>query len=84
MLVSFNNPKARNKFYNLLRGNCGQIIVKKDTHPAIRREWKNMYLREIELRETNPDCDIVFDKTNRVLLKDDEVVYRWNPRFHDY
>ena len=59
------------------------IYIKKDAHPAVRKEWGRLF--EMETRERakpeNVGHDIRVDKERRVLLKDNIVIDRWNPSF---
>ena len=59
------------------------IYVKKDVHPAVRREWKR--LKEAESQEKdkpeNAGCDIKLDFRKRELLKDGEVIDKWQPSY---
>ena len=59
------------------------IYVKKDTHPAVRREWKR--LRGSEKREKdkeeNAGCEIKLDYQKSLLLKDGITIDRWQPSF---
>ena len=61
------------------------IYVKKDTHPAVRREWEWKRLRGSEKREKdkeeNAGCEIKLDYRKRLLLKDGITIDRWQPSF---
>lgn len=60
-----------------------KIYVKKDVHPAVRKEWQR--LREAEAREKerpeNVGCDIRLDTRQRKLYRDGDVIDSWNPQF---
>ena len=60
-----------------------KIYIKKDTHPAIRKEWRRLKAAEKEEKEKpeNVGCLIKIDYRRRVLLKDEMVIDKWNPWF---
>ena len=59
------------------------IYVKKDTHPATRKEWKR--LRDAEKYEKqkaeNQGCIIELDTKSRELRRDGVVIDRWCPTY---
>ena len=59
------------------------IYVKKDTHPAIRREWKRLFdaKEEEEKKPENVGVTIMVDTRKRQLLRNDVVIDRWRPSF---
>ena len=62
-----------------------RVYVKKDLHPAVRREWKRLRDAETEEREKpeNQGVDIRLDFRKRVLLRDNVVIDKWKPNlFH--
>ena len=60
------------------------VYVKKDVHPAIRKEWGR--LRSVEKTEKekpeNSDCEIYLDHKSRQLLKDGIVIDSWSMKTH--
>ena len=62
------------------------IKVKKDVHPAVRREWGRLYasFEDQKADPTNTGCVIEFDKKKRRITRDDVVVDSWKPRFSDF
>ena len=60
-----------------------KIYVKRDMHPAFRKEMGR--LRESEKRERekpeNQGRDVRYDRTTRVLTVDGAIVDRFNPTF---
>lgn len=65
---------------------CANIKVKKDVHPAVRREWGRLY--GVYDREKNDPGNlgrnIVFDKQQRCIMRDDVKIDSWKPRFADF
>ena len=61
----------------------GTVRIKKDQHPAIRREWRRLY--EAQERESakpeNAGHSIEFDRKKRVILRDGVVIDRWSMSF---
>ena len=60
-----------------------KVFVKKDIHPAVRREWwrlKDAEKKEKEKPE-NVGCSIHLDTKQRVLLRDGNVIDRWSPTY---
>ena len=59
------------------------IRLKKDQHPAIKREWKR--LCDVEAAEKakseNAGHVIKFDKTLRNITRDDVIIDYWKPHF---
>ena len=60
-----------------------RISVKKDRHPAIRKEWKR--LRGVETAEkgkpVNQGCTIRLDYKKREITRDGVVIDKWSPSF---
>ena len=58
------------------------IYLKKDIHPAIRKEHRRMYdrLNEEKLKPSNEGCNLEYDWKNRVL-RDGVVIDRFFPKF---
>ena len=55
--------------------------MKKDVHPAIRKEWKR--LRDVEAAEkvkpVNQGCTIQLDYKCREVNRDGVVIDKWSP-----
>ncbi len=60
-----------------------RIYLKKDTHPAIRKEQARLRMREKEEKDKpcNAASNISYDWKNRVLLRDGVVIDRFSPKF---
>lgn len=59
------------------------LQVKKDTHPAIRREWRRLF-DAYDAAVADPDnagCNIRLDRTERKLYRNGTVIDSWKPRF---
>lgn len=59
------------------------VYMKKDTHPAVRKEYARLRKREQEEREkpVNAGATISYDRKNRVLLRDGVVIDKYSPQF---
>ena len=59
-----------------------KIFIKRDVHPAVRKEWERLRNAErIEKeRPENIGCMIRFDTHERKLYRDDTVVDSWSPQ----
>ena len=59
------------------------VYIKKDVHPLVRQEWKR--LKDLEKSEKekaeNSGHTIVLDSKNRTLLRDGQIIDRWQPNF---
>lgn len=57
-----------------------KIYVKKDVHPALRREWIRLHdaERAEEERANNLGCVVRFYTKERKLYRDDIVIDRWS------
>lgn len=57
-----------------------RIFVKKDTHPAVREEWKRLKDAEKTEKEKpeNADCNIYINYKERQLYRDREVIDRFS------
>ena len=69
-----------------LKGKGGDftcVFIKKDIHPASRKEMMRLRNREKEERQKpdNQGVDITYDWQNRVLLRDGVVIDRYFPNF---
>ena len=60
-----------------------RIRVKKDTHPAVRREWMRLFdAAEAEkAKPENVGHSITVDKKNRQLMRDTVIIDNWKPSF---
>ena len=60
-----------------------EMKIKKDVHPAIRKEFGRLFEseRNEKAKPENAGKDVVFDKRRRLLLVDGEVVDRYKPSF---
>ena len=60
-----------------------KVYIRKDVHPATRREWKR--LKDAEKNEKakpgNEVSTITLDYKARVLLRDNIVIDRWKPTY---
>ena len=87
MLVIGTNVEWRNKVIenakNLKKaGNSyKEIMIKKDVHPAVRREWWRLHTTKEseEKRPENVGHIISIDYKRRVVLRDDVVIDKWSP-----
>ena len=59
------------------------VKIKKDQHPALRKEWRRLFLAEADekKRPENAGCTIHLDRKQRVLLKDGIIIDRFQPNF---
>ena len=64
-------------------GVMARVYMKKDVHPAVRKEQARLRTREREEKEkpANTGTNIRYDWKNRVLLRDDVVIDRFSPAF---
>ena len=60
-----------------------KVFIKKDIHPAVRKENGRLKAREREEKEKpeNAGVNIVYDWKKRVLLREGMVIDRFSPRF---
>ena len=83
------NSEDRHRILALVRNNDNLtgalegVKLKKDTHPAIRKEYGRMYEAERKEKEKpeNVGKEVLFDKNRRVLLVNGEVIDRFKPSF---
>ena len=56
------------------------IKIKKDQHPAFRKEWYRLFtvVEEEKKKPENAGCDISFDRKKRVIFKDGIIIDRWH------
>ena len=60
-----------------------KVYIRKDVHPATRREWKRLKDAEKSEKEKpeNAASTISLDYKARVLLRDNVVIDRWKPTY---
>ena len=59
------------------------VYIKKDIHPAVRREWKRLY-DSFEAEKEKPEnvgTTIAIDNRRRQVTRNGEVIDRWNVNF---
>ena len=88
ILVTLENKKIRNELCNnarVLKGVEGfdRVYVKRDVHPAIRKEHSRLYklVKEERQKAENQGCDIVYDVKNGVVKRGDVVIATYDPHF---
>ena len=61
-------------------GDYKKIYIKKDIHPAVRKEWKRLHDAERTEKERagNVGCVIRLDTKERKLYRDDVVIDSWS------
>lgn len=65
------------------RGPLSTVYMKKDMHPAVRKEYARLRKREQEEKEkpANVGANINYDRKNRVLLRDGIIIDKYSPQF---
>ena len=89
ILIVLNDKRQRNKILDKAKNLKGKhepfssIYVKKDTHPAIRKELGRLRKRERDekYKPENEGVNIFYDKQRRVLLRDGLVIDRYAPSY---
>lgn len=88
MHVKVESQDQRNKILQVAKnlkekGEFARVFIKKDIHPASRKELMRLRNREREEREKpdNQGVQIVYDWRNRVLVRDGVVIDRYFPNF---
>ena len=89
VLVVVDNERQRNGILRQARylkstpGPLSSVYVKKDAHPAVRKEMARLRSREREekAKPENAGVNIVYDWKKRVLLRDGNVIDRFCPYF---
>lgn len=87
--IQVTNNKVRNKIIEKAKnlkskGTIYQkIYIKKDTHPAVRKENGRLRQREKDERELpeNQGVEILYDFKKRVLLRNGLVIDRYSPKY---
>ena len=60
-----------------------KIYIKRDVHPAVRREWKRLY-DTLEVEKNKPENvghSVTIDKRKRQIIRDGQVIDKWNVNF---
>lgn len=67
------------KLKNSTKDNHKKVYIKKDQHPAIRREWKRLrnYAKAEREAPANVGCMIKVDYKKRAVTKDGEVICKF-------
>ena len=79
LLAVLPNSEARNEaFKHRLKlersgGIFKNIVIKKDQHPSIKREWGRLY-QIFESTKRNPGCNVIFDKKKRQIFLEDQLI----------
>ncbi len=92
LLLKLSSPELRNRFLtnrSKLKDQDAtkKVFVKKDTHPAVRNEWRRLREREKTLQaeeQAKAPQDrhkIELDPKKRAILRDSEVVDSWKPSY---
>ena len=89
LLITIDEQNQRDKILREAKnlkdagGQMARVYIKKDVHPAIRKETVRLRRREREEREKaeNVGVNIVYDWRNRVLMRDGVIIDRFTPRF---
>lgn len=73
--------KAKN--LKSIEGLMSSVYVKKDVHPAVRKEMARLRQREKDEKEKpeNVGVTIVFDWKKRVLLREGSIIDKFSPHF---
>ena len=89
LLITVNDQRTRDSVIRCAKnlkeaeGSLKNVYIKKDVHPAIRKENGRLRAREREEKEKpdNAGVNIVYDWKRRVLLRDGVIIDRYSPRF---
>ena len=87
--IALESQDERNKILQVAKnlkdkgGDFARVYLKKDIHPASRKEMMRLKNREREEKQKtdNQGVDIRYDWHNRVLLRDGVVIDRYFPNF---
>ena len=87
--VTVETPQQREAITSVARelknagGNFARVYIKKDTHPAVRKEVGRLRQREREEKNKpeNNGATIVYDAKNRVLTRNGTIIDRFTPKF---
>ena len=73
--------KSAPKLDGSASGAIKNVRIKRDSHPAIRKEWKRLFDAETSERNKpeNRGCTIEFDKRKRQIKRDGVVIDSWCP-----
>ena len=89
VLVTVKNAEMQNnilkgaKNLKFSQGQLPTVYVKRDQHPAVRKETTRLCTREREEKEKpeNAGVNIVYDWKNRVLLRNGNVIDKFSSNF---
>ena len=89
ILLVVENQERRNAILDKAKNLKGagppfsNIYIKKDIHPAVRKELGRLRRREKEERDKpeNQGTNIKYDAKERVLLRDGVIIDRYTPNF---
>lgn len=87
--ITVSSPQQRDNILKVAKnlkqagGNMASVYIKKDTHPAVRKEYARIKKREKEEKDkpANAGTNIEYDWKNRVLMRDGLIIDRFMPRF---
>ena len=89
ILVTLENTDVKDKILSEAKKlkSAGQlykkIYIKRDVHPAVRREWKRLYYT-LEVEKNKPENmghSVTIDKRKRQIIRDGQVIDKWNVNF---
>ena len=88
-LIKVESQPRRDAFLRVARnlkdaqGPLSSVYMKKDMHPAVRKEYAHLRKKEQEEREksTNVGATITYDRRNRVLLCNGVIIDKYSPQF---
>ena len=89
LLITVENQSKRDALLRMARHlknarePLSTIYIKKDMHPAIRREYARLWKREREEKEkpVNVGVNITYDRKSRTLLQDGVIIDKYSPQF---
>lgn len=89
LLVALNDSGIQDKVLERAKdlkgaeGDLAAVYIKKDLHPAVRKEMARLREREKQEKSKpeNVGTNIRYDWKNRVLVRDNEVIDRYAPSF---
>lgn len=89
ILITVNDQKQRDSILRMAKNlkdaqqPASTVYIKKDVHPAVRRETARLRKREREEKEKaeNVGVNITYDWKNRVLIREGVIIDRFMPHF---
>ena len=85
LMVTVSKNEIRNNLVDTARGNqtLGRVKVKRDSHPAVRAEWKRLFdlVTSEEAKPGNVGRNIRVDIKKKQVLCDDLVIDSWKTNF---